>query len=222
MEAYLLENSAPEDVHDFLLQHWARLMTSIFLAKGNQDPDWTSGWDTVNSLVWSLSPKQDRQETEKMLRMLPAILARMHEGCAALALPVPEQNAFFERLALLHAAVARDGLKFKADNESNLTRLAEAEETDARAEVAELVSSADAGPGLPSNRNREPEGEMPDIAVGDHVQFTLAGESRVLRLNWVSPVGGMYLFANDQGLDALTLTRARLAERFQAGTARRV
>jgi hypothetical protein len=39
-------------------------------------------------------------------------------------------------------------------------------------------------------------------------------------VHWVSPLGGMYLFTNDQGLDALTLTRARLAERFAAGTAR--
>jgi hypothetical protein len=30
-------------------------------------------------------------------------------------------------------------------------------------------------------------------------------------------MGGMYMFANDQGLDAITLTQARLAARFREG-----
>jgi hypothetical protein len=38
-------------------------------------------------------------------------------------------------------------------------------------------------------------------------------------LNWISPAGGMYLFGNEQGLDAMTLTRARLTERFAQGLA---
>lgn len=207
IDKHLRDQKAPEDVHDFLVHHWARLMTGIFMAKGNQDPDWIAGWDTVNLLLWSLSPKSGRQETETMLRGLANILARLHEGCAALGISLPEQDAFFGRLALLHAAVARDGLKFRE-------RPGQASQSEASGGDTAGAELADAGDGAPP-----PPAGLPELKSGDRLRFGTAGEERVLVLNWVSPVGGMYMFTNDQGLDALTLTRARLQERFQAGTA---
>jgi hypothetical protein len=222
MEKYLHENEAPEDVHYFLIHHWARLMTSIFMAKGNQDADWNSGWDAVNTLLWSLSPKYGRLETEKMLRMLPAILARLHEGCAALAIPSLEKDMFFERLAMMHAAVARTGLKYREDQDHNPTGIGRASDGDARPDLAGLVSSTPTDKSTLASHRQDLTFHpgLPDLKLGDRVRFTLGKEDRVLNLNWVSPAGGMFMFANDQGLDALTLTRARLAERFQAGAAR--
>jgi hypothetical protein len=207
IDRHLHEHKAPEDVREFLVQHWARLMTGIFMAKGNQDPDWIAGWDTVNLLLWSLSPKTGRQETEQMLRALAGILARLHEGCAALGLPLTDQDDFFSRLALLHAAVARDGLKFRDRHEAEGT----------------VASPAPQDPGRPDSVPTEQAAgataPWPELRPGVRVRFSSASEERTLVLNWVSPVGGMYMFANEQGLDALTLTRARLQDRFQAGTA---
>lgn len=215
MDNHLRANQAPEDVHDFLVQHWSRLMTSIFMAKGNQDADWNAGWDTVNALLWSLSPKHGRDETEKMLRMLPAILARLQEGCTAMSMPTREKDMFFERLAMMHAAVARAGLKYQLADERPLTHMGPAGEDETRADISHLHHPAPpADPATNASHHA-----LPALKPGDRVRFTLAKEDRVLQLNWVSPVGGMFMFANEHGLDALTLTRARLAERFHAGTA---
>ncbi len=222
MEKHLYENEAPEDVHYFLIHYWARLMTSIFMAKGNQDADWNSGWDTVNALLWSLTPKHGRQETEKMLRMLPTILARLQEGCAALAIPLLERDAFFERLAMMHAAIARAGLKYPAAQGQGLSRMDAFEDAGTQADLTKLVPSAYA-----HGNTQKPHGleqashvDLHDLKPGDRVRFTIDQRERVLKLNWVSPAGGMFMFANEHGMDALTLTRARLAERFQVGVAR--
>lgn len=220
MDKYLHENEAPEDVHFFLIHHWARLMTSIFMAKGNQDADWNSGWDTVNAMLWSLSPKYGRLETEKMLRMLPSILARLHEGCAALSIPMVERDMFFERLAMMHAAVARAGLKYPVDQDQNVTRMGDSADGGTQADLANLVPAAMSSHPTQYQHGLASHPALPDLKPGDHVRFTLGNENRVLKLNWVSPAGGMFMFANEQGLDALTLTRTRLAERFQAGAAR--
>lgn len=221
MDKHLRENQAPEDVHDFLVQHWARLMTGIFMAKGNQNADWNAGWDTVNALLWSLSPKFGREETEKMLRMLPSILARLQEGCAALSMRSREKDAFFERLAMMHAAVARAGLRYQEKHEACITAIGSVPEDETQADLAKLNPHPE--PTAASTEHPDhasaPHHDLPAIKPGDRVRFTLAKEDRVLLLNWVSPVGGMFMFANEQGLDALTLTRARLAERFHAGTA---
>jgi hypothetical protein len=87
MEKHLLRKQAPEDVHDFLVRHWARLMTGIFMAKGNQDADWNRRLGYRQCPALESFPQAWAQETEKMLRMLPTILARLQEGCAALAIP---------------------------------------------------------------------------------------------------------------------------------------
>lgn len=226
MKKHLREKRAPEDVHDFLVRHWARLMTGIFMARGNQDADWVAGWDTVNALLWSLAPKHGRQETEQMLRMLPAILARLQEGCHALAIPRPERDALFERLAMMHAAVAREGLKHQADAQDIVTGMdAIAEMDGAETELARLAETVrKATSPEPPARPEHPEHPehppgLPRLKPGDRLHFTLAGEDRILMVSWISPLGGMYMFTNEQGLDALTLTRARLAERFAAGSA---
>jgi len=223
MEKHLRENGAPEDVHDFMIRHWARLMTGIFMAKGNQDPDWIAGWDTVNALLWSLAPKHGRQETEKMLRMLPAILARLQEGCGALAMSRLERDVLFERLAMMHAAVAREGLKHQVDSQGILTCMGSIAGPDGvETELAKLAQSVRTSEAPDSPEPTGPAPCLPRLKPGDHLHFKRAGEDRILVVSWISPMGGMFMFTNEQGLDALTLTRARLAERFAAGTASQV
>jgi hypothetical protein len=220
MEKHLRDTGAPEDVHDFLVRHWARLMTGIFLSKGNQDADWTAGWDAVNALLWSLSPKYGRQETEKMLRMLPTLLARLQEGCGALDIPRPERDVLFERLAMMHAAVAREGLKYQTDSQGLVTGMDGIVGMETAEDLGGLAPQAQSAAAPADTAVQEDTSGLPQLKLGDRLHFTLAGENRMLVVNWISPVGGMYLFTNEQGLDALTLTRARLVERIAAGTVR--
>jgi hypothetical protein len=216
MATHLQTHGAPDEIHDFLTRHWARLMTGIYMAKGNQDADWFAGWDTVNALLWSLAPKQGRDDAERMLRMLPTLLERLHEGCAALAIPDGERDALFERLAMMHAAVAREGLRYQAGLMRTMTHLSSGDDVaDRSADLAELTPPpaevVDAG---------KINGGLPALKPGDRVLIALHGRDRLMVLNWISPVGGMYLFTNEHGLDALTFTRARLTERFRTGQAR--
>ncbi len=219
MDRYLLEHDAPEEIIGFLHHHWARLLTGIFMVKGNQHPDWIAGWDAVNALLWSLAPKGSREETQQMLQMLPTLLARLHEGCAALTIAIPERDAIFTRLAMMHAAVARAGLRCGNEPEKGLTNIAQASQlydnadlsqlSPPRRETIEFAAPPALGAAMP----------MPELKIGDRVHFRQGIHSRTLSLNWVSPAGGMYLFGNDQGLDAITLTRARLTDRFVQGNA---
>lgn len=209
---HLRDHGAPEEVGGFLTAHWARLMAAIYVAKGNRHADWLAGWDTVNALLWTLSPRTGRRETETMLRVLPTLLARLHEGCVALGLPAPERDALFGHLAQMHAAIAREGLKYPA--EENKTGLAGGLEGGQEADLADLKpQKLDAGSG-------DVRTSLPPLAPGSRIMLTLHGEERPMVLNWISPVGGMYMFTNEHGLDALTFTRARLVERFRGGQAR--
>ena len=221
VERQLRSGGAPEEIRGFLMQHWSRLMTDIFLAKGNQDPDWQAGWDTMNALLWSLCPKHGRKETTLMVRALPGLLDRLQEGCEALGVPVAERNALFERLAMLHAAIVREGLQgdqvgvtnagWQPDGDTfegagvDLSKLALA----AGGDLASFGQVDDAGPTV-----------LPELTAGTRITLRVGAEDRPMLLNWVSPLRGMYLFTNERGLDAMTLTRARLEAKFRDGEAK--
>ena len=88
-------------------------------------------------------------------------------------------------------------------------------------DLAALPASAqEAGPPL-GNQDEEGGQHLPDLQVGSRIKLRVGEEDRYMRLNWLSPMGGMYLFTNEDGGDALTLTltRARLESKFRQGEA---
>lgn len=214
-------SGAPVEIYEFLIQHWSRLMTDIFMAKGNQDPDWQAGWDTLNALLWSLSPKQGRKETTLMLRALPSLLVRLQEGCVALGMSVPERDAMFQRLAMLHAAVAREGLHADGHEATgNADRLDEGLEPETSVDLSKLPPPSHGDGAEIEAIGVVDERGFPELKVGSRISLRVGADDRLMLLNWLSPMGGMYLFTNEQGLDALTLTRARLEAKFRQGEAK--
>ncbi|MDP2433173.1 MAG: DUF1631 family protein [Pseudomonadota bacterium] len=212
MAQQLRKSGAPEEVHAFLMRDWSRLLAGIYRAKGNQHGDWKAGWETVNALLWSLVPKRGVEEASMLLRVLPTLLSRLHAGCSGLGMPLSERDALFERLAMLHAALAREWLQAGLDGEGPITRLhAEDMSSPEESDLHDLSA-----PELPATSQGA---SRPKLRLGDRVVFKAQGSSRELALTWISPMGGMYLFANEQGLNTVTLTRARLEAKFQTGEA---
>ena len=218
----LKDSAAPEEVHEFLLDHWTKLMTTIFMAKGNRNPDWQAGWDTMNALLWSLGPKQGRKEAVTLLRALPNLLARLQEGCVALGLSDHYKDNFFRHLSMLHAAVVREGLHMSTNKplfpegslEAPIWEDADAVLTEFAPSLHDLPEGCDTG--------MDEDNSFPLLSVGDQVLVRKGDEEHLMILTWLSPMGGMYLFTNDAGQDALSLTRARLASKFKRGEARRL
>jgi len=207
------------EIRQFLLDHWSYLLAGIYFSHGDQHPDWAAGWHTVNALLWSLAPKQGQEETEQFLHLLPTLLGRLQDGCDAMGLNAGLRDELFSSLAMLHAAVARPGLQATSDDKRPVTQLAQdADRAFSEADLAGL----DAGTlSIESGQ----DGHSQDMAgidalkVGDGIRFLIDGRKKSLLLQWISPMGGMFLFADEAGYDAVSLTRARLAEKLSLGEA---
>lgn len=220
IERRLTNTGAPHEIRAFLLERWALLLAQIYFDRGDRHPDWDAGWRTLNALLWSLLPKKDRRETELLLRLLPTLLAYLQGGCDAMRVPDAERDQLFARLALLHAAVTRAGLQAAQGESGPITRLGQ---------DADLALDADELAGLDTTAATvapPPQGSTSTLAadtlrVGDAVRFRLTDGDKRLYLQWISPMGGMFLFADAQGLNTLSLTQSRLNERFARGEAAR-
>lgn len=211
---------APEAVEAFLLQRWSTLLREIYLSRGGDHPDWQAGWDTVDALLWSLAPKKNRQETERLLRLLPILLGRMREGCEALGLPAQETESLVGLLASLHAGLARAGLETAPDSQSRQTATQAAGldlGASAGGSTVDMAVSATVAQPPDDGQAAARGGSVEALQLGDWVTFHSDEGDKRLRLQWVSVSGGMFLFADNQGLDALSLTRPRLQQRLARG-----
>lgn len=221
IENRLARIAAPREVRGFLLERWSYLLAGIYFSRGDQNPDWEAGWHTVNALLWSLTPKQGPEETEQFLRLLPALLGRLHDGCEAMNLEPAECDALFTQLAMHHAAVTRDGLQAANDAEGPITQLG----LDADRGFSEEEMAALGDQGVPvevAKAAPEPEPEpatLEGLKIGDGIRLQVEGREKTLFLQWISPTGGTLLFADQEGYDAVSLTRARLAEKLARGEA---
>lgn len=184
---------------------------------GDQHPDWEAGWHTVNVLLWSLNPKQGQDETEQFLRLLPTLLSRLQDGCDAMQLEPGERDEFFAQVAMLHAAVARAGLQASRDADGPVTRLGRDADLEVTEEKLAGLDPENLSIGsIKVDLGQDAEG-IGRLKLGDALLFRSNGKDKRLYLQWISPMGGMFLFADADGYDAVSLTRARLLDKFERG-----
>lgn len=199
----------PDGIRDFLLERWARLLTDIEHDRGVDHPDWEAGWDTVHILLWSLQPLRGPKEAFRLLRRLPLLVERLDDGFRALRLEKSERDPFFADLALLHAALVRAGLH--AEDSTNSPSAPS--ESPGGAPPGAFVASAEA-----------PTANIDDVISGLHLgaRFVLteAAAERLLVLQWISPMGGMYVFTDHDGNGVLSLSEAKLRRKLAHGEAR--
>jgi len=58
------------------------------------------------------------------------------------------------------------------------------------------------------------------VQLGAWVDIRDDSRTKRMRLQWISPMRGMFLFTDRDGIDALSLTRAGLREKLESGAVR--
>jgi hypothetical protein len=130
----LLDQPTPTPIRQFLLGHWEARLAQVHVEKGEGSPDWDSTVTTMNELIWSLSPKTDKEERRKLIDLLPRLLKRLDAGIHALGLGGTARDAFFSDLVKCHAVAVKAG--FHGDPGAAAAAMASAQ-----AVVAELPSA---------------------------------------------------------------------------------
>ncbi|OYY92773.1 MAG: hypothetical protein B7Y41_14430 [Hydrogenophilales bacterium 28-61-23] len=109
--ASLLDHPTPVPIHDFLLAHWERLLAKHYVETGENSPEWNNAVATMNDLLWSLTPKTDKEERRKLIELLPQLLKRIDSGIDALQIEQSVRDAFFSDLVKCHAVAVKAGFR---------------------------------------------------------------------------------------------------------------
>ena len=109
--ASLLDQKPPASIRDFLLGHWQNHLADIHAGKGESSPEWNDAVTTMDDLLWSLTPKSDKDERRKLIELLPRLLKRLDGGIHAAGLDKAARDAFFADLVKCHAVAVKAGFR---------------------------------------------------------------------------------------------------------------
>ena len=243
------QDSLPKFARQFLVSYWQNLLLVTLVKEGDESIAWKRNLTTMDNLVWSLQPKISLVERDRMVKLLPSLLRMLREGMVLISMREDDFQSFLEQLARCHAAIvnvvprdidaANDAgempslsddplaeperipnvepvVEDRAVTTATLHRLVE----DGAIDVEEitLVVADETPEELEDDAFLE---QVRALKQGAWVEFNQEdGSSLRAKLTWISPVTGVYLFTNRQGLKACDRTLPGLAADLRRGTAR--
>ncbi len=199
----------PELVASFLRGPWAQVLAETRMQdEGQQDPvkqDDPRGYlALVDDLVWSVQLRLVRQDHARLVRMIPRLLARLHEGLLLIRYPQEPITLFLDQLSALHDTVLEEHRRAVAD--ARALGLGAARELSA-SEPTRDVELGETGMGalepvfsVPSLDEGRDDLAPADQAVGARIALLLGGAWVPARLTWIGRNRNLFMFVSLSGL----------------------
>lgn len=97
----------PDVVRKFFLNRWKELLVFCYFDEGEGGEGWRSAVETMDQVIWSLTPIHSPEDRKKLVELLPGLLNRVKEGMKQISLPADERKQFLAALASHHLAAVR-------------------------------------------------------------------------------------------------------------------
>ena len=191
-------------VEQFLESQWLRVLTLTHSVADCKPKALANARNAMDELIWSVKPKTSAADRAALISKLPAMLSLVNAWLNLIKCNEPARVTFFSKLVERHAAIVQQPIECSPRHQLHLAvnvaqkaserRLSQrAREMDATAvdQFADLVDS---------------------VKVGSWIEFIRHnGLPSALRLVWVSPLRGSFIFCNRQNDAPFSLTAEELA-----------
>jgi len=170
----------PELVTSFLRGPWSQVLAETHrVHQGGRQDDPRGYLALVDDLVWSVQLPLVRQDYPRLVRMIPRLLARLHEGLLSIRYPQEPILLFLDDLSALHDKVLEDHRR----------ALASVRSSDLASQARTARADDAPNPGLPHEQE-----------VGARVELMLGGEWVQTTLTWIGRNRNLFMFVADSGL----------------------
>ena len=130
----------PELVDTLLRNTWGNLLFRIGVKHGPESEKWYRAIDTVDQLVWSLSPGSNKNSRQRWVRILPIMLKSLREGLNEISCSPSESRQFFDELEKLHMEMLDKSMSEKAV--STVTLETPQQDVEDKVETGTVIASA--------------------------------------------------------------------------------
>ncbi|MCG2634260.1 MAG: DUF1631 domain-containing protein [Gammaproteobacteria bacterium] len=174
-------------VRIFLEQTWLPYLTMVAIRSGQGD-EWRLTLNTMDSLIWSLEPRDGQAEQQRLFAFIPELIKRLQTGMNQMRLPDAVRGEFLSELASRHLpsppgarqSSTKNDLEpapTRAGSEQRPVPAASSESVDVHREIAR------------------------GLAVGTWIELPVtAGRPLYARLGWRDAHSGQLFFVDEEGL----------------------
>ena len=216
-------------VRRFVTATWAKVLAESVLRFGEQD-DATRGYvKLVDELLWSVQLPDHPRSRQRLLALLPNLLARLRAGMALIDLPGGDQERLLDELMAIHTEALRPGGRAGAGNLSPEQIVQRLRDEDLAPPASMPVAFADSVIDLgsmetvpaemmlsePAKRADDMARHVDQLRPSDRLRLFLVGRWARVQLLWRSEHSMYYLFAGETPGRTYSVTR-RALERLAA------
>ena len=210
-------NAIPAETARFVSGAWSQVMAQARIKHQGMSADPGGYAAVIDDLLWSVQPDLSSRNRSRLIRLMPALLAKLREGLKSIEYPATQSQAFFNHLIAQHER----GLKGDAEPPAP-TDFAETQVAPSRKDLEEKFRKSDLeGPWLAPAEVRhsgflDTALQFPDIVSNIPEQATRppnndpwpsAGDERVPMVNKFA-VGSWFDFKTDGRWARVQLTWA--------------
>lgn len=213
----------PQVVDGLVREAWRDVLLLTLLQQGGKSREWIRQGELLDRLLWSLLPKQEQGERQKLLKAIPDLLKGLRAGLTGISYDQHKMTRLFKELQACHIRSLRgqgeaservtpDEPRNTLDSDPTRSKL-QREEIEADAEPPRGEEKADVAAGDERERYRRLAAEVP---VGTWFEWHRDAEVPVrAKLSWRSELSGSCLFVNRRGLKVVELTREGMIEQLR-------
>jgi len=99
----------PDVIQKFFHNRWKELLVFCYFDEGDEGDNWRQSVETMDQVIWSLTPISAPEDRKKLVQLLPGLLNRVKDGMKQISLPAEERKQFLAALANHHLAAVRAG-----------------------------------------------------------------------------------------------------------------
>ncbi|MBC7503237.1 MAG: DUF1631 family protein [Herminiimonas sp.] len=205
-------------VETFLEKKWISVLAIAYTVQDEKPQAVASAVKTMDDLIWSVKPKITVAERKDLIARLPSMLAALNKWLNVVKWEDADRLQFFADLAECHASIVRAPLELSPQRQLEIA----IEVAKAAAEKRlQKRTAASAEPAEPAGD--EFVDKVRALERGMWLEFSAPdASSKQLKLAWVSPLRGLFIFSTKERQEAFSLTADELAQRFREQRTRQI
>ncbi|MEJ1298351.1 MAG: DUF1631 domain-containing protein [Candidatus Sedimenticola sp. (ex Thyasira tokunagai)] len=208
----------PEVAMTLIQEGWKDVLQLISLRQGLDSEAWKDAVQMMDRLLWSVEPKRDKSEQQKLLKTIPELLRGLRAGLGDISFDQHKMTRLFKELQVCHVNCLRGGgSKIKMVEAKSQTVEEESESAGPFSEEI-ILESGGGGTGAVAKDAFYDTAASLEIGTWLELNDDRSGGRRV-KLSWRSEVTDRCLFVNHRGVKVEEISVHGLAIWFRSGRA---
>jgi len=219
IEKRLDGREVPQIIATLLHEGWRDVLILINLRQGLESEAWKESLALMDKLLWSIEPKSENAERQKLLKQIPSILKVLRAGLNSISYDQCKMAKLFHELqechfAVLHIVPSPSEAQQKQKAQSPAESVVEALPVKPSQDVEEIVLES---PCFEEDEGDEFDHQVEFLAIGNWLEIIEENGIKIrAKLSWRSATDNSLVFVNRRGIRVLEISANGLATLFRA------